>query len=510
MKFIKILSALLALLLVFCGCEAKADEPPDREIILPVTDGHDPNDQRGGFTLRIPYDYSEGASPYTAKSRANRYVCGLVYRSMVTLKSDYSYELDLLSDIYTEDNAVWYLYIDDGLSFPDGTQFTAYDLRYSIQRAMAEGSYYASSLGVINSVSVVNATCCKIALKYASKYFPNLLTFPVISYETENRPLFFPGRYSFGEDGTTLVANSDCAVQKIELVSAEDMELLSYEMRMGTYGCVYWQDPLSLGTSSVGGLAGLQSNRMVYLGLNSSAPFTYYADFRKAVAAAIDYSYISSYVYNNFASAPRSIFNPDFYEMQYVSKRSLDLMSANLLLDDMGLTGRDSDGYRTNSRGKRISLDLVVCNESPVKVNVANAVAEMLAEIGIEVKVNAVSYSAFMLALEKYSYDIYIAEVRINSDMDISKLITPYEYQLDGVEYINYGIAPSENLYFSWLGFMGGSVSATEFGSVFESVMPYVPICYTKGSVIFSRDLPFSFGGTDFDMFYDILDWKKQ
>ena len=509
MKFFKAIAVLLVLLLL-CGCVSEGDESQSDTVFLPVTDGHNPNEQKGSFTLRIPYDYDEGASPYTAKSRANRYVCGLIYRSMVFFKSDYSYELDLLSEIYTEDNTVWYLYIEEGSTFPDGTEFTAYDLKYSLQRAMAEGSYYASSLEIVSAVSVVNASCCKVTLKYASRYFPNLLTFPVISYETESRPLYFPGRYFFDESGTALIANGSFLVEKIELVSAKDMDLLSYEMRMGTYDCVYWQDPLSLGTSSVGGLAGLQSNRMVYLGLNSSAPFTYYADFRKAISAAIDYDYISNYIYNNFACAPRSIFNPDFYEMQYVSKRSLDLMSANLLLDDMGLTGRDSEGYRTNSKGKRISLDLVVCNENSTKVSVANAVADMLYEIGIEVNVNAVSYSSFVLALENYDYDMYIAEVKIGSDMDISKLITPYQYQLEGIEYLNYGMTPSENLYLSWLGFMQGAVSATEFGKEFESVTPYVPLCYTKGCVIFSRDLPFSFGGTDFDMFYNISEWKKQ
>ncbi len=509
MKFTKIVSVFLALLFLFFGCENTADEPQDEQAFLPVTDSSE-SSSKDSFVLRIPYDYSEGVSPYTTKSRTNRYVCGLIYRSMVTLRSDYSYELDLISDIYTEDNTVWYLYLDDGAVFPDGTEFTAYDLRYSTQCAMDENSYYASSLDVISSVSIVNASCCKITLKYANKYFPNLLTFPVISYETEDRPLYFPGRYSFSDSGNTLTANTDCAVDTIELVSATDSELLSYEMRMGVYDCIYRQDPLSLGTSSIGGISGLQSNRMVYLGLNSSASFTYYSSFRKAIAAAIDYNYLTNYIYNNFASAPRNLFNPDFYEMQYVSKRSLDLMSANLLLDDMGLTGRDSEGFRTNSRGNRISLDLVVCNESSVKVNAANSIAEMLSEIGIEVKVNSVSYSSFMLALQNYDYDMYIAEVRIDSDMDISKLITPYEYQLDSIEYINYGIASSESLYLNWVGFMQGTVSATEFGAAFENVMPYVPLCYTKGCVVFSRDLSFSFGGTDFDMFYDILEWENQ
>ena len=138
------------------------------------------------------------------------------------------------------------------------------------------------------------------------------------------------------------------------------------------------------------------------------------------------------------------------------------------------------------------------------------AVAEMLGEVGIEVNVYSLSYSAYMVALQNYDYDIYVAEVEIGADMDISKLITPIAYQLEGIEYAGYGISNSENLYLTWLGFMAGTVTPSEFRAAFAEVMPYVPICYTKSCVVFSRDLPFSFSGTDFDMFYGIENWQLQ
>lgn len=509
MKFLKLISAALAFLLVFCGCnKAQEEELPDGFDDLPG--GEADIAEETPYTLRIPYDYEEGLSPYTAKSSTNRFICGLIYRSMIKLNSDYSYELDLLSDITTEDNLTWYLYVDESLTFPNGTEFTAYDLRYSIQQAMADGSFYASSLAIINSTSVVNASCCKVVLKYADKYFPNLLTFPVISYETAKRPLYFPGRYSIAQDMSSLVCSGDSAVQTIELISANDQALLPYEMRTGRYDCIYWRSPTELGTSSTGGISGLQSNRMVYLGLNGSSAYTYYSDFRKAIAAAIDYSKIVDEVYKNFAAAPRNLFNPDFYEMQYVSRKSLDLMSANLLLDGLGFTKKDGEGFRLNSRGKRISLKLVVCSESEAKVSAANAVAQMLGEVGIDVSVSSLPYSAYIVALQNYDYDIYVAEVEIGADMDISKLITPAAYQLDGMEYAGYGISNSENLYLSWLGFMAGTVTPSEFSTAFAEAMPYVPVCYTKSCVVFSRDLPFSFSGTDFDMFYGIENWQMQ
>ncbi len=509
MRFFKIFFLFIAAVFILCGCSDESPEgtlPENSQISVPEENIEIIEEEP--FTLRIPFDFEEGVAPYTALSKPNRFVCELLYRSMVSLRSDYRYELDLVSRIYTEDNITWYIYLNEGETFPDGTEFTTYDLRYSFQQAMEEGSYYAKSLECVSAVKVVNATCLRVTLYYANRYFPNLLTFPVISYETVDNPLYFPDRYYFSEDGTRLICDIYSAAQEIELVSATDMELLTYEMRMGRYDCIYVTDPMDLGSAGNGGTLGMQSNRMVYLGMNSYYAFTYYADFRRAVSAAIDYDRIVTDVYGHFAAAPKKLYNPDFYEMQYVSKNSLDLMSANLILDDMGFDNRDSEGFRTNKRGKRISLKLIVCNESTVKVSLANAVAEMLLEAGIEVKVSALSYGSFMTALENGNYDLYIAEMRLGADMDLTRILTPYQYQYADFEYINYGVPNSEKLYFSWLNFMSGTITPSEFASVFNDITPFAPLCYTKGCAIFNRDLPFTLYGTDFDMFYNILEWK--
>ncbi len=510
MRFLKLVFILIAVALIFSGCQTQTITPPVTEVAPPVTEIPEDAGKEEPFVLRIPYDYREGISPFTTSSKSNRFVCELVYRSMVNLTYDYRYELDLVKEIYTEDNITWYIYLEEGLTFPNGTEFTAYDLRYSLEEAMDEGSYFAQSLEVISSSKVIDATCFRIILKYADRYFPNLLTFPVISYKTVERPVYFPDRYSICDDGHHLVSNIDAAAQKIELVSAESPELLTYEMRMGRYDCIYVSDPGSTGSVYGGATLGMQSNRMVYLGFNSFYAFTYYSDFRRAVSAAIDYNFVVEDIYGHFASAPKRIYNPDFYEMEFVSKNSLDLMSSNLILDNMGFGKRDSEGFRTNTRGKRISLKLIVCNESQTKVELAHAISQMLYEVGLEVKVEELSYLSYMAALENNAYDLYIAEMRLGADFDLSKIITPYEYQAYGEEYINYGVPSSEKLYLSWLGFMNGSVTPSEFANTFQEVMPFAPICYTKGCAVFNRDLPFTLFGTSYDMFYNILDWNNE
>lgn len=502
---------LVSILFVLVSCSSVEKNETDSNPVFSPSNEQTRTDiqpSENNDILKIPYDFEEGNNPYLCKSSSNRFVNGLIYRSMIDLKSTYEYRYDLISSIETEDCINWYIHLDEGLFLPDDSEFTAYDLKYSLQCAMSENSYYSSSLNIISSYSIVNAYCLKISLIYANRYFPNLLYFPVIKYGTLKNPVYFPDRYDFSENGNYLIScNENNKIQKIELCAINDKSLLTYEMRMGKYDCIYVSDPLSVGTSAVGAIAGLQSNRMVYIGLNSSYGYTHSADFRKAISSAIDYERIVSEIYLNYASIPKGIYNPDFYENQYMSNRTLDLMSSSLILDEMGYNKYDNDGYRLNSRGKRLSLDLLVCSDNKSKIDLANSISEMIGKAGIEVSINALPYSSYLSSLQNGNYDLYIAEVRLDTDMDISKLITPNVYKISNINYIDYGMPESEPLYLKYIEYMSGNCSIYDFTANFNESMPYIPICFIKTCAIFSRDKTYSINGTAYDMFYNIEEW---
>ena len=83
MRFIKILSFFLAAVFVFSGCKATTVTPPVTEVVVP-TEPSEPEvpAEEEPFTLRIPFDFDEGVSPYKTLSKPNRFVCELIYRSI--------------------------------------------------------------------------------------------------------------------------------------------------------------------------------------------------------------------------------------------------------------------------------------------------------------------------------------------------------------------------------------------------------------------------------------------
>ena len=105
MRFLKIISLFIAIIFILCGCsDETANKPLQENNPATAVEENTETIEEEPFTLRIPLDFDEGVSPYTTRSKPNRFVCELIYRSMVSLTSDYRYELDLVSEIYTEDN----------------------------------------------------------------------------------------------------------------------------------------------------------------------------------------------------------------------------------------------------------------------------------------------------------------------------------------------------------------------------------------------------------------------
>ncbi len=76
-----------------------------------------------------------------------------------------------------------------------------------------------------------------------------------------------------------------------------------------------------------------------------------------------------------------------------VPKFEYDPAKANALLDEMGLTKRDSDGVRMDAQGHRVSIELMTNVENNVRVNVIGKLKDFWAKVGVEVLPRPVSFN---------------------------------------------------------------------------------------------------------------------
>lgn len=457
--------------------------------------------------IRIPYDEEDGLHPYTCKTVVNRYICGLIYGSLVTLNRDFSVSLSCAESITpSAGNTVWGITIPPGLFFSDGTECSADDLRYSILQAAAEGSHYQQSLEYVSSVVISGAYGVTVTLSAADRHFDSLLVFPLIKDGTAGAPLALPGRYSLSEDGLRLSCNSDAKVQTVELVKLGDHSMLLQEMRLGVYDVIYADDPSGISVTSIGGMETMPSSSLVYVGMNSNRSLLSSASFRQALSLAVDREAVCGEVYRGYAEPAKGPFSPDFYDAAHLASYSCDLQAANRMLDDLGYEGRSGEGYRLVGQSE-LSLDILACSGASEKTELAAALAETIESLGIRATVTALAYENYLAAVEAGSFDLYLAEVKLGCNMDLSKLVLAGGYRDSSRGSLSYGVPASESLALSWLGYEGGTVSAADFSETFYEVMPFLPVCYQKSAAVYSRNFYFEIGATEQDLFHGILDW---
>jgi len=111
--------------------------------------------------------------------------------------------------------------------------------------------------------------------------------------------------------------------------------------------------------------------------------------FRRALSLAIDRDEINKVVYLGMATPRQQTVVPScsFYKKSWAtSYAQFDLAKANQLLDEIGLTKRDADGYRLRPDGKTLTLVGIICPGVPGLDRLYQLLIGYWKQIGIKVE----------------------------------------------------------------------------------------------------------------------------
>ncbi|WP_300299155.1 ABC transporter substrate-binding protein [Ferrovibrio sp.] len=109
--------------------------------------------------------------------------------------------------------------------------------------------------------------------------------------------------------------------------------------------------------------------------------------FRHALSLAIDRQAINESLYFGLAIESNNTVLPDspLFKPEYQSTNAtLDMATANRLLDEIGLTRRDGDGIRLMSNGKPLEIVVETAGEDTEQTDVLELIGENWARIGIK------------------------------------------------------------------------------------------------------------------------------
>ena len=469
----KRLALLLALMMTLSACHASEspelpEEPAGTQEQPEVTD----------IPFQLAFYDRFSLHPILAENRANLALSSLLYEPLFQLNAQFEAEGVLCVNwTVSQDGLIWTLSLRPDVTFSDGTPLTAEIAAAALDTARTAPSRYASRLSGIAAVSGEGLTLT-VTLNAPNGALPVLLDIP-IPLDNSDRPLG-TGRYVLHTDGgaTSLAARpghwaqTTLPTQEIALkcVSKSDELILSFES-----GDVALVDVDLMGTNSLGYSGSYETwdyatTSMLYLGFNTSSGLCRSADVRQALALGIDRDSIAQVDFARHAVSAALPVHPN--SALYDARRADALAYApeELMnrLTQLHLSGR--------------TLRLLVNSENAARIHAAERIAQQLNWTGLAVTVEKLAFEDYTLALQRGDFDLYLGEVVLTADFDLSALLLPGGS-------LNYGgwSDPAFPLLLAQLRAGHGPLRAIHAGSLYDFLaqeVPIAPICFKNGCVL--------------------------
>ena len=469
----KLLTLTLALTLLLSGCHAP-QQPQTPDILPDQQEELLPEDIP--FQLAVYDRYS--LHPILAGNRANLALSPLLYEPLFALNDTFEAE-NVLCDHFTvsEDGLSWTLALRQNVTFSDGTPLTGEIVASALNTARQTGSRYASRLSGITAVSGEGLTVT-VSLSAPNGALPTLLDIP-IPKDDSDRPLG-TGCYVLTEadEALSLTArighwqNRSLPVQTIPLksVAKSDELILSFES-----GDVALVDVDLMGTNSLGYSGSYETwdyatTSMLYLGFNTASGICRDVRVRRALALCIDRESIAQVDFARHAVPSALPVHPNspLYDRSLAAEMAYDPEELMAQITELKLAGH--------------SLTMLVNSENTARAAAAERIAGQLRSTGLKITLNKLAFEDYTLALQQGKFDLYLGEVVLTADFDLSSLLLP------GAA-LNYGrwsdaaVSPLLSMHRASEGTQRSINARLMHGHLAQEV-PIAPICFKNGCVL--------------------------
>jgi peptide/nickel transport system substrate-binding protein len=323
------------------------------------------------------------------------------------------------------DQLAWTFHLRQGVTFHDGSPFTADDVVYSYRRIVDQKLANADKLSAVGAITAPDQSTVTITLKQPT---PNLLTNlggfkglaivqrrNVESGEIATHPIG-TGPFAFQSqrsgDSITLKANPAywAGTPKVSGVTFRFISEPSTALSALQAGEIDWTD--SIPTQRVAQLkdddsitlATMPSNDYWYLALNESRPPWNDVRVRQAIAYAIDRdAIVQATSYGTAVANQLAIPKGNPWYTPYDTYR-YDIERAKSLLRDAGAAPK--------------TLDMLVTTEYPETVTAAQIIADNLAPLGITVNFRTVDFATWLDEQNNGHFDMLMMGWLGNIDPD--------------------------------------------------------------------------------------------
>ena len=441
--------------------------------------------------------------PAQTQNRLNLSLAPLMYEGLFELDPSFQPQPVLCRD-YTvsEDGLTWTFTLQEGVTFSDGTPLTAELAAQALELARTGSGMYTGRFNCVSAISASESGQLVITLRYPNSALPALLDVP-ITLGADSRPLG-TGPYVLreGADGTLSLElrrdwwqGLDMPQQTISLLPISQADTLIHGLD-GGYLTLLSTDLTATGSLGYAGtyeVVDYGTTGMVYLAFNTARGVFRDALARRAVAAAVDRDTLAGSVYSGHAVAARLPVHP--FSPLYDEELSGQLTE-----------GEDAQDLFRQARLEQRSVTLVVNRENSYKNAAAQAVARQLEELGMTVELSSLSWDDYVSALERGEFDLYLAEVSLTADFDL----TPLAGSGGSANYGRWSDRETDQLLSAFLAAPEGEQRLQAAGALYTHLhqsAPLVPLCFKNGCVLTQWGRISNLTPTRGNIFYQMDRW---
>lgn len=535
-KLLKVLCLVLCSVLFLVSCSGANNTDVNSDTDNSV------DDTAKNANLRLIYSANDSLNPYLAVTDENAQVSLLMFDPLIKLDGNFN-PVNILAESIEKEDAKIKIKLKNAV-FTDQSSLTSEDVVFSYELAKQSKTKYAYQLKNVVSCTAVSGSEVEFVFSKNDPYAVNLLDFPIIKKGSESRtdednvalPPIGCGRYYFDAKTESLIANEQhysgtASVSSIALLNSPDKEAIDHNVSVGAVDVYYTDLSSEQITRMSGKRTSVNLNNLVYLGANMSEDsILSNVHLRYAVSAAISREEIAKDAYYQNAVVATGIFSPNFEpSKQYQTlQKSADKQIVVVNLSEIGYNTFDSEGFAVNSKGKRLTLSILVNEESSYKKLAATLLAKQLSNAGIYTTVTAVPYAEYIARLSRGEFSLYIAETLLLNNMDITELVCEGGSAAYGVK--NPKVAESTDSTESTVpdtntptepqqpsedtndincekilqSFYKGECDIGSVCTIFESQLPIIPVVYKTGILFYSNRIETEPIGTVSDIFFSL------
>lgn len=428
----RIIALILSFVLVFlCAC-SKNNAGQDGEGYVSTNEN----------TINIGVYNFDTYNPIATVSQSVSQTSALIYDSLVRRKTDKSIELRLCNNYSVSNDGLTYTFnLRNDISWHDGSEFVAEDVEYTFKmiETVAQ-SAYKGRLDNVKEYIRTGKNTFVVSLYSPDGSFISFMDMPIIKNGTDcvnSLKEYIPigtGPYKYIDSDLSraihLVRNENYIVgqkpliEQIIIKQLPDKEALLSALEAREIEAVPFTASQMRNYNPKGNLntVAYTNNILTFIGINTTRPGLDKALVRRAMSYSINRDEIAQNVYFGRADGVNVPIAPDSFLSKQIYHYERDTQRAIKLLNEAGYT-MSPDGVMLNSEGSPLSFNLYVSLGNELRASAAEKIKENLAQIGVNIRILKLSFEDYQTQISTHEYDMFIGEVKIGKNHDISSFI---------------------------------------------------------------------------------------